>query len=398
MKSVGAAIIFTAIMFASCSVSPSGGGLPPWGDSPSDSAALTLGDIIANGEIIAATLSGPDTYYEYRGERLGLNYLLCNNFAADLGVTLRVQVCRDSAELKRMLKDGEADIIITPMQKVDDEELRFCGVEEEGGSRQWVVSSQSEELAGEINKWYASRGKRLMAEGVAALGSNTNLISPFGTWGGNAPNGSGGYAYKRGHFGDGIVGIHPSGRIKIPPVPHGALSPWDDLFRKYAPVARCDWELLAAQCCQESAFNPEAYSWAGACGLMQVMPQTALSFGVTPARIFDPETNVHTAARLISQLSSLYSDINPFEERLHFILAAYNCGAGHVSDARALARRDGASGERWRDVERYLSSLSDPVYYNDPLVRHGYVRSSETTDYVRSVMARYHAYKGRRCR
>ncbi|RRD00848.1 transglycosylase SLT domain-containing protein [Prevotella sp. OH937_COT-195] len=395
MKFVCTIIFFTATLFASCSVSPTGGGLPPWGDTLSYNTALSLDDIITNGEIIAATLYGPDTYYEYRGERLGLNYLLCNNFATELGIMLRVNICRDSAELKKMLIEREADIIITPMQKKDDAEFRFCGVEEENGNRQWVVSSQSDELADAINKWYSKQGKELQVKGYAALRNSTNLISPFGVWGGSAPSGFGINDYNRKRYDEGFAETNPlKVRIKIPPMPHGALSPWDDLFKKYASLARCDWELLAAQCYQESGFNPEACSWAGACGLMQLMPQTALSLGVPRGKIFEPETNVHAAAKLMAKLSSLYSGITPFEERINFILAAYNCGAGHISDARALARRNGANGESWKDVEYYLSLLSKPKYYNDPLVRHGYVRSSETTEYVRAIIKRYHKYKG----
>ena len=99
------------LMFlASCSVKSKKGELPPWGDSANDSTALSLSDIIANGELIAATLSGPDTYYEYRGERLGLYYLLCDRFAAEVGVTLRIHLCRDSAELRTALLHGDAVI------------------------------------------------------------------------------------------------------------------------------------------------------------------------------------------------------------------------------------------------------------------------------------------------
>ena len=50
---------------------------------------------------------------------------------------------------------------------------------------------------------------------------------------------------------------------------------YDAYFQRYAPIARFDWRLLAAQCYQESTFDPNARSWAGASGLMQIMPKTA---------------------------------------------------------------------------------------------------------------------------
>ena len=137
-----------------------------------------------------------------------------------------------------------------------------------------------------------------------------------------------------------------------------------------------------------------ACSWAGACGLMQLMPQTAATLGVRRDKIFDPETNVSAAARLMASLSKQYSYIRSFDERICFMLASYNCGSGHISDAQALARKEGASGERWGDVEHYLFLLSEPEYYNDPVVKHGYVRSSETVNYVRAISQYYSQYTG----
>lgn len=129
---------------------------------------------------------------------------------------------------------------------------------------------------------------------------------------------------------------------------------------------------------------------------MQLMPQTAASLGVPRDKIFDPETNVAAAARLMAKLSGQYSYIRSFDERICFMLASYNCGSGHIADAQALAKKDGASAERWADVEHYLSLLSEPEYYNDPVVRHGYVRSSETVGYVRAISQYYSQYSGGR--
>lgn len=396
MKTNGLYIfLIISILLASCSTQSSRNDLPPWGTEANDSITLSLSDIISNGEIIAATLSGPDTYYEYRGERLGLHYLLCEKFAAELGVTLRVQLCRDSLELRRMLLGGDADVIITPILNDDADELRFCGAMGVDGHHQWAVASQCTELADALDRWYSKEGKGLQAKGDIALRNTDRLSSPFGMWGGESRNSGGNTGRRASRYG-GNSDLPSFAHVETPPTPPGAISPWDNLFKKYASVARCDWELLAAQCHQESGFAPMARSWAGACGLMQLMPQTAASLGVPRDKIFDPETNVRAAAKLMSSLSSLYSNINPFEERLCFMLAAYNCGSGHVSDAQALARKDGKSGERWSDVERYLLLLSQPEYYNNPAVRHGYVRSSETVGYVRAIRQRYAQYTGGR--
>ena len=62
--------------------------------------------------------------------------------------------------------------------------------------------------------------------------------------------------------------------------PPGGISPYDQVFKQYAKEMGWDWRLLAAIAYSESGFDPNATSWMGARGLMQVMPKTARSFGV----------------------------------------------------------------------------------------------------------------------
>ena len=54
----------------------------------------------------------------------------------------------------------------------------------------------------------------------------------------------------------------------------GVISRYDALFMTYCQPIRWDWRLMAAQCYQESTFDPQARSWAGALGLMQIMTET----------------------------------------------------------------------------------------------------------------------------
>src|SRR5439155_16123467 len=74
----------------------------------------------------------------------------------------------------------------------------------------------------------------------------------------------------------------------------GTLSPFDEWFREYAAIPGWDWRLVAAQAFQESRFNPNAHSWAGAIGLMQIMPKTARQLRVD-AR--NPQQSVEAACR-----------------------------------------------------------------------------------------------------
>ena len=78
--------------------------MTPWGevgDSIDTGAGFDLDEIQTSGEMILLTLSGPEFYYDYHGRSLGTQYLLAEKFAASLGVRLRVEVCRDSAEMAR---------------------------------------------------------------------------------------------------------------------------------------------------------------------------------------------------------------------------------------------------------------------------------------------------------
>lgn len=171
----------------------------------------------------------------------------------------------------------------------------------------------------------------------------------------------------------------------------GNASPFDDIFRRYAPVAGCDWRLLAAMAYTESHFDASQVSWAGARGLMQIMPKTARAYGVSADELVDNETSIRTAAKIFAALDEIFSSRVPNrDERLKFVLAAYNSGQAHILDAIALARKYGMNPAVWDDnVARAVLMKSNPDYYNDPVCHYGYFRGRETFDYVNRVLAFY---------
>ncbi len=172
---------------------------------------------------------------------------------------------------------------------------------------------------------------------------------------------------------------------------NGKISPYDHLFRKYAQKLDWDWRLLAAICYVESRFDADVVSWAGARGIMQIMPSTARYYGVTAEQMRDPETSIATAVKIIEVLEKMYrKNIPDKNERQKFILAAYNSGPGHVNDAIALAKKYGQNPSSWTDnVAECLLLKSHADYYNDPVCRNGYFRGRQTVEYVRQVMAFY---------
>lgn len=167
----------------------------------------------------------------------------------------------------------------------------------------------------------------------------------------------------------------------------GYISKYDNIFKKYAPRIGWDWRLMAAQAYVESKFKPNARSWVGARGLMQIMPSTARGYRTSVARLVNPETSVDVATRLINDLDSYLVKYVPNDkERLKFVIAAYNVGIAHVYDAIALARKYGLNPEVWDDnVSKAILMKMNPKYYNDPVVKYGYCRGTETVAYVKGI-------------
>jgi len=329
----------------------------PWGDTicvaqeTAPDEDFDLDAIERSGELIALTVSGPDTYYDYRGMVLGVHAVLCQQLADSLGVRLRIEVCRDTTELSRRLSQGEGDLAAYPFAAPDSLQPG------------WRVAADKPRLAGMLAHWYSplkmerarQREQQLLATGGMV---RRKVASPM---------------------------LNRTG---------GVISQYDALFRRYCQPIRWDWRLMAAQCYQESAFDAHAVSWAGAKGLMQIMPATADHLGLDRADMENPEQNIAAAARYLNELDDKFADIRDRRERQNFILAAYNGGAFHIRDAMALARRDGRNAFHWKEVEPYVLRLSQPAYYQDTLVKHGYMRGSETVEYVRQIRQRYRQYQG----
>jgi membrane-bound lytic murein transglycosylase F len=172
----------------------------------------------------------------------------------------------------------------------------------------------------------------------------------------------------------------------------GKISPFDELIRKYSEDLGWDWRLMASLIYQESRFKPNVTSWAGAWGLMQLMPNTAKRFGVDS--VSSARDQIRAGSQFIKWLNMNYRDITDPNERIKFVLAAYNVGPGHIADARKLAKKNGADPDIWdNNVALFLLSKSDPKVYNDPVVKYGYCRGSETYNYVTEVLERYEHYR-----
>lgn len=172
----------------------------------------------------------------------------------------------------------------------------------------------------------------------------------------------------------------------------GRISYYDDLFKKYAPQINWDWRILAALVYTESNFNPKAVSWAGAKGLMQLMPATSRAYGVPSGMESDPEESIKAGVKYIAELQKIFFKVND-SDRIKFVLASYNSGIGHVFDAMALAEKYGKDKYLWDgNVAVYMLLKNKEEYYKDPVCKNGYFRGVETYNFIRDVMTRADVY------
>lgn len=170
---------------------------------------------------------------------------------------------------------------------------------------------------------------------------------------------------------------------------YGQISKYDRVIQRSARRAGLDWLLVASVVFQESSFNARAQSWAGAMGLMQLMPSTAEVFGVPNP--WNPSQNIDAGVRHLAAQIARFDTLDS-RTAIAFGLASYNAGYGHLQDARQLALEEGFDPDAWAgNVEMAFELLSHERYYGG--TTYGYVRGSETIGYVNDILRRADVYR-----
>jgi membrane-bound lytic murein transglycosylase MltF len=163
------------------------------------------------------------------------------------------------------------------------------------------------------------------------------------------------------------------------PVEIGKLRPMADLFRKYAKMYDFDWLKIAAMAYQESRFDMNRRSSAGAVGIMQIKPSTAAGPHVGIKDVHTLDNNIHAGVKYLRYLvDNYFSDVDP-AARMDFALAAYNAGPNRITQVRKRAVEMGLDPRRWFGNCEWAAF--------DLIGR-------ETTGYVAHVQMYYAAYKG----
>lgn len=167
----------------------------------------------------------------------------------------------------------------------------------------------------------------------------------------------------------------------------GTISPYDNMIKEVAIEFDLDWVMLTAIAAQESKFNPSSVSWAGAVGIMQVLPRFS---EISSDSLYIPEVNIREGAKILSSHLKHYAYMDSTNQ-WSFALAAYNVGQGHLADARRLAIDHNKDPNEWENVSEALLRLMQRKYYQN--ARYGFARGIETVRYVNEIMNRYNTYQ-----
>lgn len=422
-----------------------------------------LTQIVDSGELVVLTLYSSTTYFNYRGQEMGYQYELSQQFADELGVKLRIKTARTPIQLVEMLQRGEGDLIAytLPITKRGKDSLLYCGEEvvthqvivQRRNGKQALLKDVTDLIGKQVHvkrgKYY-DRLKNLNEElgggiEIVLVENDSTSVEDLIT---KVAQGVIDYTVADNDIARLNKTYYPFLNIELPisfdqraswavrkdqpllaakanewhkagmtrpeytasmkryfetskrsphspvlSVSEGKISIYDNLFKKYAPTIGWDWRLLASLAFTESNFDSTAVSWAGAKGLMQLMPTTAKANGMPEGMEHNPEESVKAAVKYLGRTARSFANI-PEEERVKFVLASYNSGIGHILDAMALAEKYGKNRHIWTDnVEPYILLKSNEEYFTDSVCKHGYFRGIETYNFVRDITQRFERYK-----
>jgi len=166
------------------------------------------------------------------------------------------------------------------------------------------------------------------------------------------------------------------------------LPAYKQIIKKESEKYNFDWRLIAAVIYQESQFNPNAISYTGVRGLMQLTIPTADEMGILNR--LNPEESIKGGIKYLHKLYNQFENLAP-DERLKFALGSYNVGYGHVKDARNIALEKGLDINKWSSLEKTLPLLRYREYYEKS--GFGYARGTEPVRYVHRILTYYNILK-----
>lgn len=327
-------------------------------EAPRASVARDLAHVAEQGTLRVALQPGPSRWSLEEGDPRGFETDLLERFARAHGLRLEVRAVTPEVDPCIWLSEGQVDVVGmrggAPLA-CDVAVVAVARTPFAPGSAPLALRPSSPELVSAMNRWLGEQDglRRVLS---ARYFTRVHADQPD-------------QSTDRADSGPG----------------------YEPLFRDGAAELGWDWRMIAAQAYQESRWEPEARSSAGAAGLMQLMPGTAAMLGVTERT--DPEDNVRGAVAYLERLEDRWRGRVASDDLLSFVLASYNAGPGHVEDAARLARAYGDDPRSWDDVRVWLLRKSDPAWAADPVVQHGRSDGEQAVTYVDAILERYGHYR-----
>ncbi len=166
------------------------------------------------------------------------------------------------------------------------------------------------------------------------------------------------------------------------------LPKYEKIIKKAAKKYGFDWRIIAAVIYQESHLDPEARSFTGVEGIMQLTRDTAQEMGIEDRK--DPEQSITGGVKYLSYLYGRYNEAKD-PDRLLIALASYNVGRGHVLDAQGIAKERNLNPNSWAALEEILPLLRYPKHYKK--TKYGYCRGTEPVRYINRILTYYDILK-----
>jgi len=279
------------------------------------------------------SVAGDTTFFSQDGFVHGFGYDMSRQFAHDLNVQLDFKQVPSVAAALSAVKQGQADIALTT---ANDEQIHThrlittdpaCGEQDalasEGLSTQltWAFRDGADPLL--------STAKSFACE-QHVMGTTAQMAA----------------FYSQRVMDDSIEqsALNNALQTRLPILKTS--------FQMSAKAQQLDWELLAAVGYQESHLNAHAISPTGVAGLMMLTHSTAAAMGVSNRE--DPVQSIRGGAQYLKTMQDQYLDV-PNPDRVWFMLAAYNMGAGNVDRVRRILTSTGQNPNSWANVYRYLA-------------------------------------------
>jgi len=314
-----------------------------------------------SGDIKGKTLRCILGLYSYKCPSMtfpaGYEYELLRQFCSDNGATAKIVPSKGSQAYSFMIPDSTYLLVLPSAEKLPE---GFRATKPLSDGTVWVTREKDFLLLEKAEAWLSeftssSAGSALRARFTPSYGPYHRTIS--------------GKAYP-------------------------SASPYDDILKKYAPTIGWDWRALAALVWRESGFHIEAVSYAGAQGLMQMMPGTFRMYSKTDDTL-DPDNNIMVGVKYIGVLEDIMRKYTSDPDELRrFALACYNLGNGKFQDVLDYAKRHNLPCSTWTQVLAILPNLSPEALEAkpDPDVKFGPIKGDDLIDYINEMESLYRAF------